>query len=516
MSLRVVGGWVRDKLLGKQSADIDVALDTMAGKEFADRVNEYLASAGERTAAVGVIQANPEQSKHLETATMCVHGVWLDFVNLRSESYAEGSRIPEAVSFGTPLEDALRRDLTVNALFYNLHTRTVEDCTGQGLADLRSGVARTPLPPLRTLLDDPLRALRAVRLSTRLRFSLVPELAEAAAAPEALAALGSKVSRERVGVEEEGMLGGPRPLAALALLVRLRMAPVVFALPPQLASSAPPQWPWACLLSLRRTLALLRSPATAPLCPGFPSLWASLDAEGRRWALLAAWCAPLAACVEQPPSSSAKKTSKPVPALHHIIRESLKLRTKDVDNATRLLEAAAAFRALSAAQADSAAPPTRPKLGRLLRSAKGLWRVALCLAAAQSAPGAVALQPDGREGGAGECAAAAERVGALGEDESEEADVGGALPAELAGVWSPFLGLGERAQGLQLDGCWEAKPLLAGGEVQAALGMERPGPALGVWLEALVDWELEHPGGAKEEALAWLRQAAPRPAPAAT
>lgn len=130
--LRVVGGWVRDKLLGKESSDIDVALDCTTGKEFAERVNEYLASTGAATASVGVIHANPEQSKHLETATMCVHGLWLDFVNLRSESYADGSRIPDAVAFGTPREDALRRDLTVNALFYNLHSRAVEDWTGQG------------------------------------------------------------------------------------------------------------------------------------------------------------------------------------------------------------------------------------------------------------------------------------------------------------------------------------------------------------------------------------------------
>ena len=52
-----------------------------------------------------------------------------------------------------PLQDAERRDLTVNALFYNLNTRTVEDFTGRGLADLRDGVLRTPLPPLETFRE---------------------------------------------------------------------------------------------------------------------------------------------------------------------------------------------------------------------------------------------------------------------------------------------------------------------------------------------------------------------------
>ena len=137
---------MRDKLLGKNSSDIDIALDTCMGQDFANKVNEYLATKGEETRGVGVIQSNPEQSKHLETATMRVHGSWLDLVNLRSESYSEGSRIPEA-RFGTPTQDAERRDLTINALFYNISTDTVEDFTGKGLSDLQGGLIRTPLPP---------------------------------------------------------------------------------------------------------------------------------------------------------------------------------------------------------------------------------------------------------------------------------------------------------------------------------------------------------------------------------
>ena len=60
-------------------------------------MNEYLTSKGEEIRGVGVIQSNPEQSKHLETATMKVRDVWLDFVNLRSESYADESRIPPGI-----------------------------------------------------------------------------------------------------------------------------------------------------------------------------------------------------------------------------------------------------------------------------------------------------------------------------------------------------------------------------------------------------------------------------------
>lgn len=63
------------------------------------QVNEYLTMKGEEVHTVGVIQTNPEQSKHLETARVRIRGVWIDLVNLRSEEYAEESRIP-TMAFG--------------------------------------------------------------------------------------------------------------------------------------------------------------------------------------------------------------------------------------------------------------------------------------------------------------------------------------------------------------------------------------------------------------------------------
>jgi tRNA nucleotidyltransferase (CCA-adding enzyme) len=103
-------------------------------------------------------------------------GLDLDFVNLRSEEYAEHSRIPETMRFGTPKEDAERRDLTINSLFYNLHTESVEDFTGKGVDDIENGIIRTPLDPMTTFLDDPLRVLRAVRFAARLDFKITPEV----------------------------------------------------------------------------------------------------------------------------------------------------------------------------------------------------------------------------------------------------------------------------------------------------------------------------------------------------
>ncbi|KAF9610723.1 hypothetical protein IFM89_024573 [Coptis chinensis] len=160
--LRVAGGWVRDKLLGKECYDIDIALDNMLGKEFCEKVNEFLLHSGEDKCGIGVIQCNPDQSKHLETARMRLYDIWIDFVNLRSENYSENSRIP-TMTFGTAKDDAYRRDLTINSLFYNINTNAVEDFTERGIKDLKSGKIVTPLPPKETFLDDPLRVLRAIR-----------------------------------------------------------------------------------------------------------------------------------------------------------------------------------------------------------------------------------------------------------------------------------------------------------------------------------------------------------------
>jgi len=81
--------------------------------------------------AVYVVKANAEKSKHLECATASINGKLIDFVQLRSEKYHEDSRIPSVTVADSPTKDAFRRDITINALFYNLHTRSVEDFTGK-------------------------------------------------------------------------------------------------------------------------------------------------------------------------------------------------------------------------------------------------------------------------------------------------------------------------------------------------------------------------------------------------
>jgi tRNA nucleotidyltransferase/poly(A) polymerase len=254
--LRYTGGWVRDKLLGVPSHDIDVAINKMTGFQFGLRMKQYLEIPGnlekygleslaandkqnlkagttDKSKTVGglhKIEANPEKSKHLETTTMRILGLDIDLVNLRKETYSDDSRNPE-MEFGTPEEDALRRDATVNAMFYNLNTKETEDFTGRGHQDMARMVISTPLEPYQTFKDDPLRVLRLIRFASRLGYTIEPEVLEAARNPDIKEALRRKISRERVGVELEKALSGPDPHEALRLVFDLDLYETIFSDP---------------------------------------------------------------------------------------------------------------------------------------------------------------------------------------------------------------------------------------------------------------------------------------------
>nr|ROW09547.1 hypothetical protein VMCG_02327 [Valsa malicola] len=243
--LRWAGGWVRDKLLGKQSHDIDVAINCMTGEVFGEKlrgfcdISENKEKHSLRPEDIGnlhKIEKNPEKSKNLETATVKLFGLDVDFVNLRTETYTEDSRNPQ-VEFGTAEEDALRRDATVNALFYNIHTSEVEDFVG-GLPDMEAGIIRTPMDPFKTFMDDPLRVLRLVRFASRLQFSIAATTMENMGDARVLDALRAKISRERVGVEVEKMLKGEHPRDAIRLIDQLGLYHTVFT---DSTKSQPPQ-----------------------------------------------------------------------------------------------------------------------------------------------------------------------------------------------------------------------------------------------------------------------------------
>ncbi|KAG0579762.1 hypothetical protein KC19_4G121500 [Ceratodon purpureus] len=466
--LRVAGGWVRDKLLGKDSNDIDIALDNMLGKQFCEKVNEYLTSIGEETSGVGVIESNPEQSKHLETATMRVKGVWVDFVNLRAETYAQNSRIP-TMEFGTAEQDALRRDLTINSMFYNINKRCVEDLTSRGLKDLKAGFIRTPLPSKETFLDDPLRVMRAVRFGARFGFVLDDELRKAASCDEVKAALGEKVSRERIGHEVDLMLMGTKPNTAMRNLEQLQLFPVIFT--SILTDIKPP------LEENIGRLCVDYMEAAGYVLVEFEGdtstagAQAKFTTEERRLFHLASLLLPLRHTTAPHPEK--KKNVLPVPEL--IIKESLKLKSDDAKKVLQLHTAAEQFVNITEMflgeeheridedfQAEK-----RVQAGLLLGDIKSLWRLALVLSSVLHFP-------------------------------LDEASVTERANCCLI-VESNILKLG-------LESVWTRKPLFDGRKVMSLLGLQKGGPLVKEWMGRFHKWELAHPEGTEEQCLEWFQE----------
>ncbi|KAJ5611828.1 hypothetical protein N7528_008933 [Penicillium herquei] len=257
--LRFTGGWVRDKLLGVDSHDIDVGISSMTGYQFGMALKEYLddpqnlekykkglpnEEMSEAIVCLHKIEANPEKSKHLETVTTKIFGMDIDLVNLRKETYSDDSRNPQ-MEFGTAEEDAMRRDATINALFYNLNESKLEDFTQRGLDDMEKHIIRTPLEPYQTFKDDPLRVLRLIRFASRLGYEIDTETEAAMQNEDISVALKLKISKERVGTELEKMLRGPDPHHALKLINRLNLHSTIFANHQDEVTADTSTWPLA-------------------------------------------------------------------------------------------------------------------------------------------------------------------------------------------------------------------------------------------------------------------------------
>ena len=158
----VVGGFVRDHILGGEKAkDIDV-VSIGSGIELAKAVQKQLPGA----------QA-VQEFKSYGTAMVKWRDIILEFVGARKESYSQNSRNPK-VTQGTLEDDQNRRDFTINSLAVSLNRKdkgTLID-PFNGLDDLQNGIIRTPLEPTVTYSDDPLRMLRAIRFATQLNFKI--------------------------------------------------------------------------------------------------------------------------------------------------------------------------------------------------------------------------------------------------------------------------------------------------------------------------------------------------------
>jgi poly(A) polymerase len=199
----IVGGYVRDKLLGRPHPDLDIVVEGGLGFDLARRFAE-LAGAAE-----------PVIFERFGTAQVTLPGHLVEFVSARRESYGPDSRKP-LTQDATLDEDVRRRDFTVNTLLMDFDGN-IQDPVGHGLADLEARVLRTPADPMQTFNDDPLRMLRAIRFAAQLGFELAPEVLPAMRKLRDRLA-SPVVSTERVADELRKMLVTQRPQLALERL----------------------------------------------------------------------------------------------------------------------------------------------------------------------------------------------------------------------------------------------------------------------------------------------------------
>ncbi len=200
----VVGGYVRDRLLGRATKDIDIVC-VGDGIQLAHQV-------------ASMLYPKPKVAVYSRfgTAMLRYDGIEVEFVGARKESYTPDSRKPD-VREGSLEDDQHRRDFTINALAVGLN----EDDFGQiidpfgGLAHLEQKRIKTPLEPGQTFSDDPLRMLRAIRFATQLGFSIDPETFQAIGRHKQRIHI---ISKERIATELEKILMAQKPSVGFTLL----------------------------------------------------------------------------------------------------------------------------------------------------------------------------------------------------------------------------------------------------------------------------------------------------------
>lgn len=201
------GGWVRDYLLQRSSSDIDIATNAPP---------EVILDLFPHTILVGL---------SFGVVIVVFEGYQFEVATFRKDiGYANG-RKPEQIELSTPQEDALRRDFTINGMFYDPIEGEIYDFVG-GTSDLKNGVIRTIGSPHERFIEDRLRMIRAIRFACRFQFVIDPETQEAIA--EHANTLFPAVAMERIWQELTKMSSMPNFDHALIEMHRLNLLPVIF------------------------------------------------------------------------------------------------------------------------------------------------------------------------------------------------------------------------------------------------------------------------------------------------
>jgi poly(A) polymerase len=201
------GGWVRDFVMGHPSEDIDIATDASPAEIMDLFPNTILVGL-----AFGVV-------------IVVMEGHQFEVATFRKDLRYLDGRHPQGIEMSTPLEDALRRDFTINGMFYDPLEEVIHDYV-HGREDIRLGIVRTIGDPYERFFEDRLRMLRAFRFSARFSFAIDPETQEAIR--QNADKLFPAVAMERVWQEFNKMVAYPRFDQALVEMHRLTLLDVIF------------------------------------------------------------------------------------------------------------------------------------------------------------------------------------------------------------------------------------------------------------------------------------------------